>query len=333
MISKGNSSITYKDILTRVSEYDLISYYFDIATIPTIICSPLRIDNNPSFGLYSLNNYRIYWKDFATKETGGIWDLLERFWGVSYNEVINRVWEDLPKIPTSHIVSKNISNSPHLINYSSSSIKLECKTREWLPYDLEYWGSYGISLPWLKYADVYPISHKIVIKNNNRYVFAADKYAYAYVEFKEGNTTLKIYQPYNTRGYKWSNAHDRSVISLWTKVPEYGDKICICSSLKDSLCLWENTGIPAICVQGEGYGIGDTAISELKRRFKEVFILFDNDKAGIDDSIKLSESTGFTNLVLPNYGAKDVSDLFKLFNNVNKFKEVILNLINRKEMN
>ena len=64
----------------------------------------------------------------------------------------------------------------------------------------------------------------------------------------------------------------------------------------------------------------------LKRRYKEIYILLDNDEAGLEDARKLSESTGFTNLVLPDYGAKDCSDLFKLLNNVNEFKQVILSL-------
>lgn len=48
---------------------------------------------------------------------------------------------------------------------------------------------------------------------------------------------------------------------------------------------------------------------------------------------KLSESTGFTNLVLPDYGAKDCSDLFKLLNNVNEFRQVIFSLINGEQVN
>ena len=194
-------------------------------------------------------------------------------------------------------------------------------------YDIEYLNSYGISLNWLKYADVYPISHKIVIKNNNKLIFGADKYAYAYVEHKEGKVTLKIYQPFNKNGYKWSNKHDMSVISLWTKVPEYGDKICICSSLKDALCLWSNIGIPSIAVQGEGYNISNTAINELKRRYKKIYICFDNDKAGIVDAEKLSKSTGFINVVLPIFeGGKDISDLFKTLNDKNKFIEILSKL-------
>ena len=120
----------------------------------------------------------------------------------------------------------------------------------------------------------------------------------------------KIYQPFNKNGYKWSNRHDRSVISLWTKVPLQGDRICICSSLKDALCLWANTGIPSLAIQGEGYRMSDTAISELKRRYKQVFICLDNDEPGLKDAQKLSEDTGFTNVVLPPFnGGQDISEL------------------------
>ena len=158
-------------------------------------------------------------------------------------------------------------------------------------------------------------------------MFGADKYAYAYVERKEGKVTLKIYQPYNKGGYKWSNRHDRSVISLWTKVPEYGDRICICSSMKDALCLWANTGIPALAIQGEGYGMSDTAISELKRRYSHIYILLDNDEAGLQDAVKLSESTGFTNVVLPRVNDnKDISDLYKSLQDPNRFRGIIMPL-------
>ena len=137
----------------------------------------------------------------------------------------------------------------------------------------------------------------------------------------------KIYQPFNKNGYKWSNRHDRSVISLWTKVPLQGDRICICSSLKDALCLWANTGIPALAVQGEGYGISDTAINELRRRYDKVYICFDNDEAGLKDGINLSNKTGFINVVLPPFkGGKDISDLYKVLSNKEKFKQLILKL-------
>ena len=144
------------------------------------------------------------------------------------------------------------------------------------------------------------------------------------MEHKEGKVSLKIYSPYNTEGYKWSNKHDGSVISLWTKIPNKGNMVCICSSLKDALCLWANAGIPSISLQGEGYNMSNTAISELKRRYKRVFVLFDNDESGIKDGLVFSEKTGFTNIVLPKFeGGKDVSDAYKILGKEEWLKMII----------
>lgn len=325
----GKSSITLEELLNKVSEFDILSHYFNVNELPVMINSPLRPDRNPSFALHSSDGKRVHYTDFATGDRGGLFDLLGLYWGVSYVEVLTRIWEDLPNFSSTNptFTVKITEGSKGISHRLPKSIDLKCRVRPWAKHDIDYWESFGISLEWLKYADIYPISHKIVIKNGYEYKFVADKHAYAYVERKEGKITLKIYQPFNTKGYKWSNRHDRSVISLWTKVPEYGTRICICASMKDALCLWANTGIPSIAIQGEGYGMSETAVSELRRRYREVYILLDNDEAGLKDGEKLSESTGFTNLILPdNYGAKDIADLYKQLQNKELFKEIILGL-------
>ena len=333
MISSGKSSFTLDDVLRVASEAQIVSYYLGIQKVPCIINSPLRQDRHPSFGLYSPNGTEINYIDFSTRDSGTIFTLLKNMWNLDYPEVFKRICQDFSRFNSKATVIKS-SKCDVTSQGSSSNIDMKCKVREWKDYDLEYWASYGITLPWLKYANVYPISHKIIVKDGKEFVFGADKYAYAYIEFKEGKTTLKIYQPFNKRGFKWANKHDRSVISLWTKVPKTGDKIVVCSSLKDALCLWANTSIPAIAIQGEGYGISNTAINELKRRYKEVYILLDNDEAGLRDGEKLSASTGFINLVLPNInGAKDVSDLYKSLENKKRFKDIILNLFNNYQQN
>lgn len=326
---KGEHSITLEDVLARTTEFGILYHYFNVSELPTVIHSPLRQDSKPSFGLYTLDGKRVHYTDLATKDRGGLFDLLMKYWGESYKGMLNHLWKDLPSFSNANVQFNSMKSerSYQYQSLKSRNIDLQCKVREWRDYDIEYWASYGISLEWLKYADIYPISHKIVIRDGQRYVFGADKYAYAYIERKEGKVTLKIYQPYNKGGYKWSNRHDRSVISLWTKVPEYGDRICICSSMKDALCLWSNIGIPALAIQGEGYGMSDTAIGELKRRYSHIYILLDNDEAGILDGRKLSESTGFTNIVLPKVNdAKDISDLYKSLQDPNRFRDIIMPL-------
>ena len=327
-ISKGKSSVSLDDILSKVTEADILSYYLGVTEVPCIINSPLRQDRRPSFGLYSPDRRRIYYTDLSTRDRGGLFDLLGHMWNCSYKEVLTRINEDISKFSDSASIHTYTPCTVRSTSTYNRDTDLQCKVRDWRDYDIEYWASYGISLEWLKYAEVYPISHKIIIKGGQRYVFGADKYAYAYVEHKEGKVTLKIYQPFNKAGYKWSNKHDRSVISLWTKVPEYGDKICICSSLKDALCLWANANIPSLSIQGEGYNMSDTAISELKRRYKEIYILLDNDEAGLKDGLSLSESTGFTNVVLPKFeGGKDISDAFKILGK-EKWLKLIVPLFN-----
>lgn len=326
----SQSSISINEITNKISEFQILSYYLGVPEIPYIMNSPLRVDNKPSFGLYSKDRKRIFYIDFSTGDKGGVIDLLSSLWNTKYEKTLMRIYSDIPKIleksDVKLISKKRITTTIE----SSKKVDLQCKIRNWKDYDLEYWKSYGISLEWLKYAEIYPISHKIVIKNGKRYVFNADKYAYVYVEHKENKTTLKVYQPFNKDGYKWSNKNDKSVIGLWTKVPKTGNKICICSSVKDALCLWSNTGIPSIAIQGEGYSISNTAINELKKRYKKIYILLDNDKAGLKDAIKLEASTGFINIILPKFeGGKDISDLMKI-KGKQEFTKIILPLFNVK---
>ena len=328
MISRGRESQASFEDVENISQIDIAAYYLKIKSIPCTIKSPFREDKHPSFTLYNPIGEKVNYRDFSTGEAGTIWKLLSRLWNCNVYDVLTKVVKNFHENHCNKLVKYNGKNSIFNCSISRSKVIIQCKTRSWQHFDLDYWKSYGIPIKWLKYADVYPVSHKIVIKDNKTYVFAADKYTYAYVEFKEGHTTLKIYQPFNTKGYKWSNTHDKSVISLWTKVPPFGDKICICSSLKDALCLWINAGIPAVAIQGEGYLISNSAISELKRRFKKIYICLDNDSTGLEDGVKLSLSTGFINVVLPQFkGGKDISDYYKALEDKSKFKQLFSELI------
>ena len=327
--SSGRTSISLEDILKRVDEVTIASRYLSFKQIPCVIKSPLRRDNRPSFGLYTLDGQKLRYKDFATGEKGGLFDLLSQLWGLPYDKVLQRVAEDFDSGKSNKKTVTKITRGGFTADLLKDRVhsEIQIRVRDWKKHDIEYWASFGISVDWLKYAEVFPISHKFIVKEGKRYTFGADKYAYAYIERKEGNISIKIYQPFNKEGYKWCTSTDSSVISLWTKVPPEGDRICICSSLKDALCLWSNTGIPAIATQGEGYTISNTAIKELKRRYKQVFILFDCDEAGLVDGEKLSKQTGFINIVLPQFeGGKDVSDLYRSLQDKQKFKEIILQL-------
>ena len=75
------------------------------------------------------------------------------------------------------------------------------------------------------------------------------------------------------------------------------------------------------------YNISKTALDELKKRFTNVYILFDNDEAGLKDGKELAQKTGLINLVLPEFkGGKDVSDLYKV-EGKDRLTDIINNLL------
>ncbi len=323
-------------ILGRVSEETLLKHYLGINTIPCLTNCPYRKDVHPSFGIYYTCGGSLNSKDFATGENvGGAFQILAKTWNTTINTALIKIWSDL--IEGSIDSSTPIQQKSALKEYRSKSAQkqsyLEVTVREWLPHDVEYWNSYGISTAWLNLADVFPISY--IHKKNifgQKYIVAAEKYAYVYIERKEGIITKKIYQPFSEK-HKWTNNMDKSVISLWSKIPETGDIVCICSSLKDALCLWANTGIPAIALQGEAYPMSNTAIMTLKDRYKHVYVCFDNDKWGLQDAVKFTKETGFTNIVLPPFdGGKDISDLYKSLTDKEDFKKIMSKLFINHEI-
>lgn len=297
--------------MDRVSQGDILAHYFHITSLPVLINSPLRRDNHPSFSIYSPDGEKVKYIDYATGERGDVYNLMQKYFNLSFSEVIRMIAKEKdlkhPSVNSDFIATPSLGKK---FNTRTSS-DIRVKIRDWQQHDIDYWQSYGVSLSWLKYAEVYPISHKIVYKNDERYVFPAAKYAYCFVERKEEKVTLKVYQPFS-KLYKWSNKNDGSVVGLWTKIPQKGDKLVICSSLKDALCLWSNVLIPCLYVQSETTGMSETAQNVLKSRYKHIYVCFDNDAPGIRDAENFSSQTGFKNVVLPAFeGGKDISDFYK----------------------
>ena len=329
IVGKTTSSISIPELFEKYSEIKILTAVFpEITSIPCRIQSPFRVDNNPSFSIYLDNDNHIKFKDFGDSDCrGSLLDLLCKKWNCTFNQVFDKILELMSKQEGSEVNLKMKQIKTLTRKESSELTKIQVKVRPWQKYDEEYWKSYGVELQWLKAAKVYAISHKIITKKNKEtgksqiYTFPAMKHAYCFTEYKENKLSIKIYQPYS-KDFKWCSCMDASVISLWNLIPEYGDRVVLCSSLKDSLCLSCQLHIPTLCLQGEGYNMSDTAINELKRRYKKVFICYDTDVAGLLDSENLAIKTGFKNII-PNLGeCKDLSDYYKSLENKEDFKQL-----------
>lgn len=322
-----NRSVGLDVLLGKTSEFDIMRFYLNIDVLPALINSPLRQDRNASVSIFSPDGVKVFYKDFGTGEHGSIFDLLGRMWNRTFSETITKIWDDIDKVKHNRI---NLNRTRRGVIHKSNSI-LEVRTRQWFDYDMEYWNSYGISREWLEFGDVYPISHILITRDNITKVIPAEKLAYVYVERKDGKVSLKVYQPKSQR-LKWLSKHDSSVWDLWSRLPDRGNTLFITSSRKDALCLWENTGIPSVSLQGEGYVPKEKVINQLKQRFGRVIIFFDNDydKDENHGHIYASRLSGMFDLdmveIPSEYKSKDPSDLFKN-HGAETFRRVIKELV------
>lgn len=322
-----NRSVGLDVLLGKTSEFDIMRFYLNIDVLPALINSPLRQDRNASVSIFSPDGVKVFYKDFGTGEHGSIFDLLGRMWNRTFSETITKIWDDIDRVKHNRI---NLNRTRRGVIHKSNSI-LEVRTRQWFDYDMEYWNSYGISREWLEFGDVYPISHILITRDNITKIIPAEKLAYVYVERKDGKVSLKVYQPKSQR-LKWLSKHDSSVWDLWSRLPDRGDTLFITSSRKDALCLWENTGIPSVSLQGEGYVPKEKVINQLKQRFGRVIIFFDNDydKDENHGHIYASRLSGMFDLdmveIPSEYKSKDPSDLFKN-HGAETFRRVIKELV------
>lgn len=322
-VKKTSLSINREDV--SLSDRDILSRYMGIDKFPCKLQSPLREDDdNPSFSMYE-HEGTIFWKDFGTGESGDAVKLMAKLWRVEYKEALLKIKLDTERnIPRISLI-RRYNGKIHMT--SGSTIKV--KVRPWREWDEQYWGSYGISRKFCEWCNVHPISHAFFTKKDaetgKMYSFSVpmDKYAYAYFEWKDGKESIKLYQPYS-QTMKWLSKHDLSVWDLWKHAFMWADKksnesVIITSSRKDAMCLWENLGVPAMSLQGEGYLPKPQVMQQVLDKFKNVYIWYDNDfkhkddNPGQDNARKLIDLyPQLKNICIPSqYKCKDPSDLVK----------------------
>ena len=98
MVGSGRSSLSIIEISRKFSDLRIMNYYLGITTIPCLIHSPLRMDQHPSLGLYSVDGKRIYFNDFATNQTGDIYELLRLMWGISLEDTLDKIYQEYLKL-------------------------------------------------------------------------------------------------------------------------------------------------------------------------------------------------------------------------------------------
>lgn len=337
--------LTIKSIEMFISSWDIFSNYItNFPGIDTSFRSQIRQDDkNPSCRVISINGTLLY-KDFAKKGVLNCYCyVMERF-GLTFYEALGKIRNDfnLTKIeeydkllPVTNIIK---TTQPIISDYKQTVLLK--KAREWMDYDKEYWfGRYGITLDWLRKANIEPIS-SFWIKNHkyNLVEFTCDKYAYVYNYYWHNNIfRRKIYQPFSE--YKWTSNVDYTIVQGWDMLPKQGgDILIITSSYKDAgtiMCnLTESTigkQIYSVAPNNEETFIPLAVFTKLKLRWKHILLWYDNDfnketNVGLERSMEIAEEYNIPYLLNPSNTEKDPSD-FRYKYGQDEFIQMTLNQI------
>jgi hypothetical protein len=312
--------ISKSEILKHFNELEIFQYYIDDKVmLGKAILSPLRREKNPSFGFFVGEGNEICFNDFKLGK-GDFIQFIRLRNGLTYFEALSKIANDF-NLQDNYVCKKytkegedkaktKIIKEDVLSKYTKS--ELGKKAREWQSHDVLFWRQFGIGKETLDFFNVQPISF-IFIGDK---CFPADKYAYCFIETKDGVETYKIYQPFS-ENYKWINNHDESVWQGWSQLPESGEILIITKSLKDVMSLYEVAKLPAISMQAENMLPKRHVFQQLESRFKSIELLYDNDfdknpNWGRVFADKFAKEFGLLDSFIPDkYQSKDFSDLIK----------------------
>ena len=213
-------------------------------------------------------------KDFSTGKGGNKIDLVKELFNLDYSKSVFKITQDYNKF----ITEKG--------EYSESTIEPEpkyqvdiVKTKDWQNYDIKFWLQFNIGEEMLSKYNVKPLEYYTMIKKKDDLVINEIKIRqpniYGYFSKSE---VYKIYQP---RNKKFKFIKVKSQLQGLDQLAYNQPYLVICSSLKDAMCLKQfGYNLEVIAPDSENTVIKPYIIENLKKKYKKVVTLFDNDAAG-----------------------------------------------------
>lgn len=313
--------ITEDSILARTTEYDIFAYYIGYNfVIGSKFNSPLRKDKSPSFGIFISNrSNRLLFKDLSTGQSGNCFKFVQLLLHLSsYKEALKKINEDL-NLNFMNPSTKGIYVKNH---FKASKTKISVRIRPFTKYDLEYWQSYNITEEILNKFNVYSISNVWVNDTMLPIKSTAQMPMYAYQVYNK----FKIYRPFADKANKWLSNCTQLDLQGYAQLPEKGNLLIITKSLKDVMVLY-SLGYTAIAANSENTIIPNKIIRDLKNRFTDIIIFFDNDETGILGAAKLKELYEIPYVYIPQeLNIKDISDYIQI-NKTEKTTQILSTLI------
>jgi len=295
--------LTEEGILSKIDDYNLFKRYIGNFSIGRVMSSPLRKDKNPSFCIYySYKNDKLMYKDYATGDSGDIFRFLGNLFKMGHSETLRRIVDEQNITLGSEVVTTNYYKDAKY--YTNIGIVRQNFTNQ----DMKYWHSYHISSDTLKKYKVYSISHYL-INGIVKSIYKEDNPMYAYCIFDH----FKIYRPLANKIVKWRSNTTSYDIQGYQQLGSKSKTLIITKALKDVMVLYE-MGYDSIAPPSESCTIPDEIITKLKKKYTNIYVLYDRDIAGMKNARKLWKQYKIIPIFInKKHKTKDISDYVALY--------------------
>ncbi len=298
--------INKENILEKINSFAIFNYYLKPFHSSKGLAKSKNFQNpfrdkqkTPSFNIYKHKNGEYRYKDFAhSEDEGSVFDLVMRLHHCDFSEALHMINTDLA-------LGLQGSAKPSTPKVELSAFSIWDKTH------LNYWKYYGITQEHLTHFEVLPVRYYVLKKRTITPPKSTPTFAY-----KITADCYKIYNPLSKNfRFCWLGSKPSDYVFGFKQLPTTGDRVFLTGGEKDVIALFTK-GEHAICLNSETAAVPSQLMAELKARFKEVIVLYDRDKTGIESSHKIAQAFGISRMSLPEgllqKEGKDVADFFAL---------------------
>ena len=327
--------ITKELILSRFSEEQLMEYYLHVPVKKGLFRSPLRKDRRPTCSFYRNGSNTLIFKDFATGQHLNIFGVVQEMFHCDYFEALRIIANDMGIVRDKSLQKNSGKINEHPVRMQDKEMsKIQVEVQDFTDLELKWWGKYGITLETLKRFNVYSCKHVFL---NGQLVAKSQQHCpiFGYYGKKyQGIELWRCYFPKRT-SFRFITNWPSKKIQGYDQLPKSGKLLVITKSLKDVMCLY-SCGITACAPNSENLFISDAVLEELKSRFENIVVFYDNDRPGLYNMAKIRrEHPELIFAYIPKeYGSKDISDFYKDYGRketLNLIKKFVLWLRDRRK--
>lgn len=315
--------ISKQFLLEKNSQETYLEYYLGIPVKKGLFKSPLRIDNSPTCSFYRNSVGDIILKDFSGQFYGNFIKVVMFKFNLNYAQALQKIAIDFGYIKGISKQQENIKISNTKFTPVSKTI-IQIQNKKFDDYELDWWKQFGITKEILNKFNVF--SCKAIFLNGKLFTLT-DRHNMAFGYYKgldkDGDELWRIYFPNGKKTkLRFLSNWKSNKIQGSSQLPKSGNLLIITKSLKDCMTLY-SLGITAIAPISENLFLTEYQFSNIKKRFKNIYVLYDNDLAGISNMNKIRKNFDVKCLWIPRkYKAKDISDFYKIYGET-KTKEFI----------